>query len=178
MTHFAREYGSALFSLAGKEDLTNQIMDEFNAVIDLFDANPVYLQLLAARSVDAGERKKLLDESMGGRIHPYLLNFMKILIERGSIARIRECLDMYVSLYNEMYNIGTAHVTSAVELDEDRRSAIRAKLENMTGKTMQITYSVDPELIGGLCVDVEGRRYDNTIRSRLGDIRRTLAGKE
>ena len=174
MTHFAREYGGALFALAGKENLTDRIMDELNMLSQLLAENPKYLRLLATRSMDGAMRKQLLDEALRGRIHDYLLNFLKLLIDRGAVSNVGECIDAYTEMYNEMYGIEKASVVSATELTEEEKDAVRTKLEHMTGKTMRVTYSVDPALIGGLCVDVAGRRYDNTIRARLADLKQTL----
>ena len=176
MPHFAREYGGALFSLAGKEGLTDEIMDQLKAITQVLNANPDYLRLLAAKSLESAKRKELLEEAFGGRIHKYLLSFMKILIDRGTISRFGECVDAYTKLYNEMYNIEAASVVSAVELTDEQKESVRVKLESITGKTIVASYSVDPELIGGLCVDVAGRSYDNSIRARLADMRQCLAG--
>lgn len=158
--------------------MIDEIMDQLNMLEQLLKDNPNYLRLLATRSIDAGERKKLLDEAMKGRVNGYLLNFLKILIDRGTINRIGECIDAYTDLYNKMYNIEAASVVSATELTDEQKDSVRAKLENMTGKTVRATYSVNPELIGGLRVEIAGRRYDNTISARLADLRRSLAVKQ
>ena len=89
-----------------------------------------------------------------------------------------ECADFYRMRYNEAYGIAEASVTSASELDEAQRAALKAKLEKISGKQVVLHLHVDASLIGGLRVDLEGRRYDNSIRTRLDRMRRSLMETE
>ena len=80
--------------------------------------------------------------------------------------------------YNEAYGIAEAQVVSASELDEAQQAALKAKLEELSGKQVVLHLNVDASLIGGLRVDLEGRRYDNSIRTRLDRMRRSLMETE
>ena len=178
MTHFAREYGNALFELATEEGLAAQIHEELQMLRNCLREQPEYIALLDARNIEIEVRKALLDEVFSGRVHAYLLNYLKILTERGAMRLFDECADCYRMRYNQAPNIAEAQVTSAAELDAAQQAALQRKLEEISGKQVVLHLNVDAQLIGGLRVDLEGRRYDNSIRTRLDRMRRSLMETE
>lgn len=178
MTHFAREYAGGLFELAVEENLTEVVCEQMEFLRTCFAAEPEYIQMLCARSLEPAVRKQLVQEAFGAQLHPYVLNFLKILTARGAMDHFEECARMYRQLYNEQNHIAEAQVTSAQALTPDQTEAIRQRLEEISGKKVVLHAQVDPKLIGGVQVDLEGRRYDNSIRTRLEHMRRTLIDSE
>ena len=177
MTRFATEYGGALFELACEEQLSDRIMAELKQIGAIFDQEAEYLRLLNARSLEPAVRKQLLEEAFADA-HPYLLNFMKLLIDRGAMDYFPECAAAYRARYNDMMGIADAQVVSAVPLTQAQIDALRARLAEISGKNVELNLRVEPELIGGVCVDLLGRRYDNTVRTRLQRLRRNLTEQE
>ena len=178
MTHFAREYGNALFELAMEEKIAEEVAAQLEMLEQCFSQQPDYIRLLCTRSIDSDTRIALLDQAFGGQVHAYLINFMKILIGRGAMDYFNECAQVYRVRFNEAFGIAEAVVTSAAPLDEPQLAALKEKLSAMAGKQVKIHTQVDPQLIGGMQVDLEGRRYDNSIRTRLDGLRRTLTDSE
>ena len=178
MTRFAEEYGNALFELANDEQISDRIYEELQSVLDIFNQEKDYMRLLNARSIDVNERKALLDEAFSSHIHSYLMNFMKLLIDRGAISCFPECAKVYRLRYHEAAGIVEAKVTSAAPLSEEQLAALREKLGRLSGKKVEIQTNVNPELIGGLCVDMQGKRYDNSVLTQLQQIRRSLTEQE
>lgn len=174
MTALAREYGEGLYELARDEDIRPQVNQELTKVVDCLESQPEYIRLLASHSIERDERLKAVDEAFGGRVHPYIVSFMKLLTERGKIESFLDCVKWFHSRYNEDYGIVEAQVTSAVALSENSQNALKAKLEAMTGKIVSLILHVDSELIGGLRVEMNGRRYDNSIQNRLDRLKHSL----
>lgn len=172
------EYASALYSLARDEGIETELAAQLDEVCELLGAQKDYLKLLDARSLEAEERKRILEAALGAQIHPYLLRFMKLLIDRGGISYFPECAAAYKRMYDADFGVETAEAVSAAALTPAQRDALKAKLEEITGRRIELRCAVDPELIGGVRVDVMGRRYDNTVRARLDGMRRALAGNE
>ena len=175
MTHFAREYGNALFELAREEALLEEISGQLEMLCACLGEAPDYIRLLMARNVEADARIALADEAFEGRVHPYLLNFIRLLIRRGAMDRFCECADVYRMRFNECFGIAEAHVSSAVQLSREQLQALTEKLEAMSGKRVILHTHIDAQLIGGMQVELEGRRYDNSIRTRLDSLRRNLS---
>ena len=178
MTHFAREYGNALFELATEEGIAQEMEQQLQMLVACFREQPEYIALLDARNIEIEKRRAMLDEAFSGRVHAYLLNYLKLLTERGAMRLFGECADFFRMRYNDAYGIAEAYITSASQLDESQQAALKAKLEKISGKQVVLHLKVDASLIGGLRVDLEGRRYDNSIRTRLDRMRRSLTETE
>ena len=175
MTELAREYGEGLFELAQDEQLLDVIGEQMNVLRDVFKANPEFIRLLESHALTKAERLDVADRTFRGQAHIYLLNFIKILIERGALDAFSDCAAHYHARYCETMGIAEADVVSASALDERQKNALIEKLSQMSGKTVRLRVSIDPSVIGGLRVDMNGHRYDNTISHRLDLMRRRLA---
>ena len=174
MTRVGNIYGQALYDLARDENLSGSILEELSALKELFAGNRDYVRLLSVPNVSKEERCALLDEAFSGKIHPYVLNFLKILTEKGYIARFADCEEAYRNLYNEDNGILPVKAVSAIALTENQAQRLSAKLGSLTGKTIELTNVVDPECLGGIRLDYDGTRMDDTVLHRLESVRKLL----
>ena len=176
MTEIARMYGGSLYDLAAEEGLDGQILGELDQAAALLKSNPEYLHLLSIPSIPKKERCALLDEALRGQVHLYVLNFLKILCEHGTLRELPGCARAYRIRYNAAHGILEATATSAVPLTEEQKTALRQKLEATTGKTIHLAAKVDKAVLGGIRLDIEGTELDGTVRNRLASLRRSIAG--
>ena len=177
MTELGRAYGGALYALAEEEQLENELLAQLDEVCKLLADNPNYVRLIKDKAIAKAERLTLLDGAFGGQIHPYLLNFMKLLCERGAFGEMPACKAEYVSRYNDKHGIVPAKVVSAEPLSETQIARLKAALERKTGKQVTLDIHVDASLGGGLRVEMAGKRYDNTLESRMDHLRHALAAR-
>ena len=174
MTQTANVYAQALYTLAQEEGLCDQILEELNALEDILRQEPAYMQLLSAANISKEERCKILDESFRGKVQPYVLNFMKLLTEKGYIRQFPNCCKAYAAQYDLDHSILPVQVVSAVALTEAQQEKLTQKLVAITGKTIRLTNTVDPACIGGLRLDYDGKRVDGTVQNRLDSIGKLL----
>lgn len=167
MIGFEKEYGEGLYELALEEHDRQRIHAELMEVRDLIREQPDFVRLLSSRAIERGERLRVVDEAFAGRAHPYIVNFMKLLVERERFGAFEECVKWFHACYNEDFGILEAVVTSAVPLPQTEQQALKAKLCTLSGKNVALILRVDPALIGGVRVEMDGRRYDNTILGKL-----------
>ena len=175
MTEIARMYGGSLYDLAAEEGLETRILEELDAVADILKQDPEYLHLLSIPSIPKKERCALLDEALRGQVHLYVLNFLKILCEHGTLRELPGCARAYRIRYNAAHGILEATATSAVPLTEEQKTALRQKLEATTGKTIHLAAKVDKAVLGGIRLDIEGTELDGTVQNRLATLRRNIA---
>ena len=175
MTETAKMYGGSLYDLAAEEGLETRILGELDEVQQLLKQNPDYLRLLSTPSIPKKERCGLLDEALRDRVHLYVLNFLKILCEKGTLRELSGCARAYRIRYNQAHGILEATAISAVPLTEQPRAALHAKLENLTGKTIDLKSKVDAKVLGGSRLDIEGTELDGTVQNRLASQRRDIA---
>ena len=174
MTQIARLYGGSMYDLAAQEQLTDTVMEQMQVIRQLFRENPDYVRLLSEPSIPKEERADLLETAFGNEAERYLVNFLKLLCERGILGEYGGCCEEFTRRYNMDHNIATAVVTSAVTLTDEQMAALKDKLEKISGKTVTLTQKTDPSVLAGLKVELEGKQLDGTVKSRLDGLSRKL----
>ena len=174
MTQIGNVYGEALYSLAREENLSDAVLQELKVLGAAFDSEPDFVRLLSAPNLSKEERCAVLDQSFRGKVQPYVLNFMKLLTEKGYARYFRDCCDAYQALYNDDHGILTVKVVTAVALTAGQAEKLSEKLASITGKTIELQNRVDPGCLGGVRLDYDGKRVDGTVASRLDAVRSLL----
>lgn len=167
-------YAQALYSLGQEEGTQAVILEELETLQAVFSQEPDYLRLLSAANISKEERCRLLDEAFRGKVQPYVLNFLKLLTEKGHIRKFTDCCRYYREQYDADNGILPVDVVTAVALTENQRQALIDKLSGITGKTIRLNNRVDPDCLGGVRLDYDGKRVDGTVRNRLATIRNML----
>ena len=175
MTEIAKMYGGSLYDLAAEEGLEPRILGELDEAAAILKGDPAYLHLLSIPSIPKKERCALLDEAFRGQIHPYLLNFLKILCEKGTLRELPGCARAYRIRYNAAHGILEATAISAVALTKEQTARLQEKLEAVTGKQIDLKTKVDPAVLGGIRLDIEGTELDGTVQNRLASLRNNIA---
>ena len=174
MTEVGSVYGGALFDLAADEGMTREILGQLQALSESFSQEPAFLKLLSAHSLPKKERCKIIDEGFAGKLHPYVVNFLKLLTEKGYARHFSHCCDAYRVRYNQANNILPVTAVTAVALNETQSLRLQAKLQEQTGKTIELINRVDPDVLGGVRLDFDGKCVDDTLTHRLDSIRNML----
>ena len=174
MTELAREYGEGLYELAVEEKLADVMLEQLTVLDASFREQPDFLRLLSNRALSRSERLGVIDSTLRGRVEPYLLNFLKLLCERDVMAEFSGCTAVFREHYNRDNNIAVATVTTAEPLRGEQRERLIEKLKAMTGRGVSLVEKTDASLMGGILLEMEGQRWDNTVKNRLDSIRRVL----
>ena len=174
MTQVGAVYGEALYELALGEGLDSVILEELGVLAQAFREEPDYLKLLRSPNLSKPERCAVLDEAFRGRVQPYLLNFLKILVEKGYIGAFGSCREAYTKRYNDDHGILSVTAVTAVAMTPAQVDVMTQKLSRITGKTIALTNRVDPGVLGGVRLDYDGKRLDDTVAHRLDAIRDLL----
>lgn len=174
MTHVGATYGGALYELCRDENLDGEVLEEITALGKIFRENQDFLRLLSVPSLSTEERTQVLDQCFDGRVHLYLLNFLKILAEKGYFREYFNCADTYQARYDEDHQILRVKATTAVPLSDIQGKRLAEILEKKTGKHVCIDNHVDPLCMGGVRLDWDDRRMEDTIANRLRSMRSML----
>lgn len=170
MTSVGTVYAQALYSLAKDEGCSQAILKELAVLRHCFAAEPDFLRLLAAPNLSKEERCAIVDGSFRDKVHPYLLNFMKILTEKGYMRYFADCCKAYRQAYNQDHGILEVTAVTALALTGDQTDRLVEKLAKVTGKTIDLVNRVDPAVLGGVRLDYDGKRLDDTVAHRLQSI--------
>ena len=174
MTEVGSVYGESLYELAKDESLASQIGQELAVLQASFRQEPDFIRLLSSPNLTKAERCQILDDSFRGKVHPYLLNFLKILTEKGYMRHFDHCCDAYTDRYNQDNGILIVTAVTAVALTEAQADKLTQKLSRITGKKIALRNRIDPKTLGGMRLDYDGQRLDDTVSHRLDAIRDVL----
>jgi len=174
MTEVGNVYGESLYELAKEENLAKLIGDQLAVMQQSFQQEPDFIRLLSSPNLTKAERCQILDDSFRGKVHIYLLNFLKILTEKGYMRFFSDCCDAYTDHFDQDNGILRVNAVSAVELSADQQDKLRAKLSRITGKEVALHTRIDPRVLGGIRLDYDGQRLDDTVSHRLDAIRSVL----
>lgn len=174
MTQIGTNYGEALYTLAREEKLDEAILGELTALNEAFSQEGDFLRLLSSPNLSKQERCAIVDDSFRGKVQPYVLNFLKILTEKGYIRHFSDCYKAYRDLYNQDHGILPVTAVTAVSLSEDQTRRLSEKLGTITGKTIELSNRIDPACLGGVRLNYDGKQLDDTVAHRLDAIRGLL----
>ena len=174
MTEVANVYGGALYDLAKDENLTEKIGDQLNTLDQAFAQEPAFIGLLSSASLTKPERVQVIEDSFRSNFHPYVLNFLKILTEKGYIRHFSGCCKVYRDRYNTDNGILPVTAVTAIPLSDVLRKKLADKLSTVTGQKIELTCKVDPDCLGGVRLDYDGKRLDDTVSHRLDSVRGLL----
>ena len=174
MTEVGNVYGESLYELAKDENLTKLIGEQLAVLQTSYQQEPDFIRLLSSPNLTKAERCQILDDSFRGKVHPYLLNFMKILTEKGYMRYFSDCCDAYTEHYDQDNGILRVTAVTAVALSPEQEAKLTQKLSRTTGKTVALRNRIDPAVLGGIRLDYNGLRLDDTLAHRLEDIRANL----
>ncbi len=175
----ARRYAKALFAV-GKEDGKYEEYNEalqglsevFASDVGLADSltNPLYPLDVRSKVMEGVVASMGVDKIMG--------NFLSLLVEKKRADVLPDIAEEFQIMVDEEKNISHGTVVSAVELSEKLQTKVQATLEKLTGKTVELTTSVDPSIIGGIIARVGDLELDGSIRTQLASLKDSIKGRE
>ncbi len=167
------EYAKALFMLAEEEGKCENILLDLRAAVAAVKENESYLELLDTPALPKEEKLQLVDEAFSS-LSESVLNLIKILCEKRSSRLLPEILKEYETLYDEKFGILRVEAVSARPMTEDQISRLKEKLEKEKNKTVVITNTVNPDILGGLKLRFAGLQLDGSLKTRLDTLEASL----
>ncbi len=174
MEEIAEVYGRSLFEVATEHGKTDEIREQLGAFADALDDNRDLAIFFFSPYFSTQEKKDGLTRALEGADDTFV-NFLELLIEKHrmpAIFRIRRHLD---TLWEQEHQILPVQVATAIALDEEVVRQLGAQIEKTTGQRIELTASVDPQIIGGIVLRVGNSILDASIRNRLENLRKAVA---
>jgi F-type H+-transporting ATPase subunit delta len=174
MEEIADVYARALFEAAQESDVLDRVHDELGEFADALSENRE-LQVFLFSPYFSSEEKKNGVRRIVSDADERLFNFLELLAERHrmpALFRIRRNFD---DMWADENRLLPVIVTSAVDLDEGLVQDIGKSIEEQTGRRVELSANVDPDVLGGLQVRVGNMVLDATVRNRLEQLRKQVA---
>jgi F-type H+-transporting ATPase subunit delta len=170
----AKRYAHALFGAAQSAKAIEPLLSDLESLEAMASADPRLVRFLESpRELDDNKRN-LVGKLFGGRTTDLFVRFLLLLLRKKRIPYLFDVVRAYRALVEEHQGIAEARVTTAVPLQADLSERLRRELERLFGKKVRIRPRIDPRIIGGLFVVIEGKIIDRSIRSELQKLRDDL----
>ena len=168
-----RIYARALFDAAKEKDRLERVREELGDFVAAIEEVPELRELLRNPQVDPRARAAALDDVLGDA-DELLRNFLRLLSVKGRSGQLEEIHQEFERLAAAEERLLEVELTTAYELsDEDERSILE-QIERASGRKVEATRSVDPDLIGGVVLQAGSLRVDASVRGRLERLRHEL----
>ncbi len=169
-------YAQALMSLAQSQNLVDRFGEDVRSLLTTLVASPDLKAFLANPLMPMAGKKAALNQIVDDQVHPYLKNFLMLLVDRRRIGFLDGICQEFQSLLRDLKQAVLAEVTSAVELNEGQKAAVRDRVKTMTGaQSVELDTQIDPDLLGGVIIKVGSQVVDASLRSQLRRIAIRLA---
>ncbi|MFR5602108.1 MAG: ATP synthase F1 subunit delta [Lachnospiraceae bacterium] len=171
----SKVYGDALFEAALDGKTVDAVYQEAIVLHSIFEEHEDLAQLLAHPQISKAEKLQAIQEIFGKRVSDEMMGLLTTIVKKDRQHEIPEILDYFIRIVKEYKKIGTAYVTSAVELNEDQKARLKAKLLETTAyQEFEMVYQVDSSLIGGMVIRIGDRVVDSSIKMQLNKLKRQL----
>ena len=174
MEELAQVYAHALFEVASENDVTDDVREQLGQFADELDENRDLQVFLFSPYFSSQEKKDGIRKIVDGADERFL-NFLELLAERHRMPALFRIRRAYDALWRKENKLLPVTVTSAVELDEGLVEGLGKRIEEQTGKKVELTSKVDSDVLGGLVLQVGNMVLDASIRNRLEQLRKQVA---
>jgi len=168
-----RVYANALFEAARDQNKLEPVGEQLAQLVEAEGKVPELRELLRNPQLDPRARRAALDDVLAGS-DDLLRNFLLVLADKGRAGQLEEIAKEFERLVAEHEGVVHAELTTAVELSDDEAGKLLQQIERASGRKVEASRSVDPNLIGGIVLQVGSHRLDASVRGRLERLRRQL----
>lgn len=177
-TRIARIYAESLIALAAREGKELEVGDELIGFVrDVVGKNPTVSAFLTSPAVTRRSREPVLNSALKDNVSPLVARFLGVLNQNNRLDLIRSISAVYQDLVDQRAGRVRVSVRSAVPLTDEQQEELRQTLASTTHKETVLELRTDPDLLGGMIVQVGDKVYDSSVRSRLEALRHQLTAR-
>lgn len=173
MNEIASRYAESLYSLAYEANEVSIWQAEAKEIKKILLDNPKFIYVLSSSFTDLKEKEELIDKCFKG-VRKEMVNFIKIIIKNHRQKYLLDIFDAFNSECNLYRGVKEGYLYSTYRLDDKTLKSISNAVSKKEGKEVELYNHIDPTLIGGIRVVIDGHIYDDSIKSRLNRMKESL----
>lgn len=172
----SKTYGDALFELALESGQVDDLFQESKELLKIVRNNEDLTKMMNHPKIVIEEKQKIVEDIFRERVSRELIGLMTMIIAKGHYNEFDSVLEYFINQVKEYKKIGTAYITSAMELSLAQKDSIRRKLLDTTDYAQfEFIYDTDPSLIGGMVIRIGDRVVDGSVKSKLSRLTSELS---
>jgi F-type H+-transporting ATPase subunit delta len=172
-----RLYAEAILHVAEESGQAEALLEELNGLVEYLDRNPELEGFLASPLIEEGPRAQAIERAFRGKASDLLVDSLLVVNRKGRLAALRAIAVAYRKALRDLRGWMDVVVRTAVPLTPALRERLTATLAASTRRKPTLIEKVDPAVIGGLVIEVEGRKIDASVASRLHDLSEALLAR-
>lgn len=171
----SKRYAKALVGIGAEQQQVELYGEELGKIKAAFSAEEYLRLLLESPTFPLEKKSAILDDLIGYlKLSDGMKNFLGLLLEKDRLQYLNQIDADFRKLADEMSGVLRAKIHSAADLAKEQLDAIRSGMETQTGKKVELTVELNPELIGGIQVEIGGKLFDGSLTTQLKRIEDTL----
>jgi len=171
----SKTYGDALFNLAIERGTMDTLMEEAVAVRDSMASNKELFKFLNNPGIESDEKEKVVENVYSRFVSRDMVGFIHTIVEKGRHNEIVAIMNYFIDAVKEFKKIGVVYVTTPIALSDDEKKKIYDRVLATTDYvTLEIDYTIDESLIGGMIIRIKDKVVDSSIKTKLSNIRKEL----
>ena len=169
-------YARALFELALEKNCIDRYFDDVSLVFGCINGDKEFESVLKHPQISGDEKLEILTNAFKDKISDDILGLFSVALRKNREAELLDIMQTFIEKVKEYKGIVTAKIVSAKPLKGAQIQKIKEKLSQTLDKQVDVEYSIDQRLIGGLQIYVCGRLIDNSIKTKLNGLKNQLEG--
>ena len=168
----SNRYAKALFLLAKKENVLQEISRESQSVIDFFSNQQMAMMLLKNPIVSKEKKINIFQKSFQGQLSTLMQSFIKLVIDKGRYRDLLSILDQYIEIYKKEMNIISLELVTTKKIND----SLKQKINNKLGAQENVVFkeTIDPKILGGILIRLNDLQFDATVKNKLNNVRKTF----
>jgi F-type H+-transporting ATPase subunit delta len=169
----SRVYASSLYQAAVEEGRVREVRRDLGAFVEALRSSAELRQLLVAEEINDTRKKNILLELTEGG-DELVRNFLCLVVDKSRESELLSVHEGFVELLEQAQGVVHVEVVTAIELTDAVRETLKTKIESSLNKSVELTATVDGEILGGLRLRIGDRIADASVRRRLDKLRELL----
>ncbi|MDT4895607.1 MAG: F-type H+-transporting ATPase subunit delta [Acidobacteriota bacterium] len=175
----ARRYATALADVVTARGEAQEVQKELAAWAEMMQSNEQLLEVFRNPTIPYEQKRKVLSTLIERtRVRSTTANFLQVLLQNHRLAELNEVNKRFAQILDERSGVVSAQVTTARPVPQSSQDALRAKLADLTGKSVRLSFTTDEELIGGIVTRIGSTIYDGSVRNQLQQVKERMIGNK
>jgi F-type H+-transporting ATPase subunit delta len=173
----ASRYAKSLLELAEEKGLVEEIFKDMDLFSNVIENNREFLLVLKNPIISSDKKLAILKALFENKVNSLSMSFFSLITKKNREVYLPEVAEQFISQYNEYIGNIAATVTTTFPLTDDLRVQFKNIIRQYTGKEAHLKEYVNPNLIGGFVLKMGDRQLDESIRSKLEELKTNLIEK-
>lgn len=168
----ASRYAKSILELSVEKGILEQVHTDMNRLIALENSNDEFADVLKSPVISSDEKFLVLKALFQKQANELTISFFELVCEKGRASYLPAIAKEYHKQYNQHLGIQTAELTSTIKLDAQTLDSLSDVVKEISGKNkVELIEKIDPNLIGGFILRVEDKQIDESIKSKLQQLK-------